>query len=107
MRNVLTRFLERSNCTTTDCEDPVAALTVVTSREDLAVVFLDLTMPKITGVDLRDRIRLSHRKLPIVFISGFPEDTVRTILEADENTYFLQKPFSRDEFNAVLAAFTS
>jgi PAS domain S-box-containing protein len=105
VREILIRHLVRAGYTTTDCEDPAKAMEVITQRDDLGVIYLDLTMPRITGIEMHSRIRKSHPEVPIVFISGFSEETVRNILEADKHTYFLQKPFTREEFQVSLAAF--
>jgi two-component system response regulator len=65
-----------------------------------ALVLLDLTLPRIDGLEVLKRIRASERtrKLPVVIFSGSSagEDKVRSY--AFGATAYVQKPVSFDEF---------
>jgi two-component system cell cycle sensor histidine kinase/response regulator CckA len=59
------------------------------------VVVLDLTMPRMTGIQTLRALRALDAKLPVILVSGFHEADVNT----DESTSFLTKPF---ELNTLL-----
>ncbi len=59
-----------------------------------AVILLDMRMPEMTGIELQNKLLLSGRETPIIFISG--ESLATEIIEAMKRGAidFLLKPFS-------------
>jgi len=63
---------------------------------DTSCLITDLHMPGLSGIDLQDRLIAQGHHLPIVFITAFPEESLRTrALEAGA-ICFLSKPYSDD-----------
>lgn len=64
------------------------------SREDYDVVFTDIKMPGMDGLDLAERIRKSRPWVPVVIITGYgtPDNVARA--EAAGVAGFLDKPLS-------------
>ena len=62
-------------------------------KDDISLVLLDLTMPRMSGEETLGRIRAIAPRLPVILTSGYNESAV-TQLGADEYVSFLQKPFS-------------
>jgi len=63
------------------------------------VVITDLAMPRMDGPGLVQRLAELRPKLPVLFISGHPdEQAARRIMETGQP--FLQKPFSAEELIA-------
>jgi FixJ family two-component response regulator len=59
-------------------------------------VISDVQMPGMSGVELQDFLQTQARKLPIIFITAFPEASVRAqALEAGA-ACFLSKPFDAE-----------
>ncbi len=56
--------------TATNCE---AGLKIIESTP-LDVVFLDMHMPKVNGVETLRRIREVHQDLPVILVTAYPED---------------------------------
>ena len=63
---------------------------------DTSCLITDLHMPGLSGIELQDRLIAQGRHLPIVFITAFPDERLRTrALEAGA-ICFLSKPYSDD-----------
>jgi FixJ family two-component response regulator len=56
-------------------------------------VIADVQMPGMSGLELQDFLRAQGRRLPIIFITAFPEDNVRARAIAAGAVAFLTKPF--------------
>jgi signal transduction histidine kinase/CheY-like chemotaxis protein len=95
VRTVSTLSLERAGfrvVAACDGEEGVAAL-----RErggEIDAVLLDMTMPRLSGVDTCHLIRQMQPNLPIVLTSGYTEPDAAGRFKNDEVAGFLQKPFS-------------
>ena len=60
---------------------------------DTCCVIADVHMPGMSGIELQNLLKTQGHRLPIIFITAFPEDSVRArALEAGA-TCFLSKPF--------------
>ena len=59
---------------------------------DSACLIVDMHMPGMTGLDLQAELRSRHRDVPIIFITGFPEETLRRRAEAAGAVGFFGKP---------------
>ncbi|MFL5483448.1 MAG: response regulator [Gemmatimonadaceae bacterium] len=64
-------------------------------RIDLAIS--DVVMPEMSGPEFIERLRLTHRDIDVLFVSGYTDDEVmkRGVLKGE--TAFLQKPFGPDQ----------
>jgi two-component system, cell cycle sensor histidine kinase and response regulator CckA len=62
--------------------------------DDIDVLVTDVVMPKMSGVELADRLKLEHPRLETIFMSGYPDEMLseRGVLE-DKHRY-LHKPFT-------------
>ncbi|SRR5712691_1496784 len=61
--------------------------------DDTSCVIADVQMPRMSGVELQSLLIAQGRHLPIIFITAFPDEGVRTrALEAGA-ICFLTKPF--------------
>ena len=45
--------------------------------DDTSCLITDLQMPGLSGIDLQDRLIARGYRIPIIFITGFPDDNVR------------------------------
>ena len=61
--------------------------------EVTACLILDVQMPGMSGVDLQDVLLKRGRRIPIIFITAFPEDKVRDRVLRAGAVSFLVKPF--------------
>jgi FixJ family two-component response regulator len=62
---------------------------------DTSCVIADVQMPGMSGVDLQARSLTQGHSVPFIFMTAFPEETIRArALKAGE-ICFLTKPFNR------------
>ena len=72
---------------------------------ETSCLLLDIAMPGMSGPDLQQELTLRRQKIPIVFITGHGDSTVRLRLLADGAVECLFKPFSEAALlDAVRAA---
>jgi FixJ family two-component response regulator len=62
--------------------------------EDSSCLITDVQMPGMSGLDLQDRLMAQGNRIPIIFITAFPEDTIRKRVQAGGALGFLEKPFA-------------
>ncbi len=84
--------------------EPIAASSAARALEWLslapappAAALLDVTMPDIDGRELASMLRRRLPNLPILLLSGYASEQVAMETPADGRTWFLQKPFRRQE----------
>jgi FixJ family two-component response regulator len=67
-------------------------------------VIADVQMPHMSGVELQGLLRNQDRHLPIIFITAFPEPTIRAQALNAGAVCFLSKPFDGPTFIKCLHA---
>jgi PAS domain S-box-containing protein len=81
--------LQRYGYRVLEAADPQEALRLGASRVDLLLT--DVVMPRMSGRQLSERIRVLHPALPVLFMSGYTDDAV--LREGvSQGVPFLQKP---------------
>ena len=81
------------------------ALQAQAAQQEFDVLVTDLAMPRMTGMELIDQLRLSHPNLPVVVMTGFlsPEHAAELSNQAYPPLALLHKPFRIDSLLAALA----
>jgi FixJ family two-component response regulator len=59
-------------------------------------VIADVRMPAMSGVELQSHLRSQGYKVPFIFITAVPDETIRTQALSDGAICFLTKPFDED-----------
>ncbi len=67
-------------------------------------VITDVQMPGMGGIGLQSALRADGCSLPLIFITAFPEETIRRQAEEGGAVGFLAKPFDGDAMIACLEA---
>ncbi|MGC1646672.1 MAG: response regulator [Candidatus Sulfotelmatobacter sp.] len=75
---------------TSDCLDQASCL------------ILDIAMPGMSGPELQQELKRRGREIPIIFISGQSDDTVRARVLKQGAAGFLLKPFSDSDLLAAI-----
>jgi FixJ family two-component response regulator len=53
----------------------------------------DLQMPGLSGLDLQDRLIADGRRIPVIFVTPFPDEEFRVRAMSAGAVGFLSKPF--------------
>jgi len=62
---------------------------------DTSCVIADVQMPGMSGVDLQARLLTQGHRVPFIFMTAFPEETIRARALKAGAICFLTKPFDR------------
>lgn len=69
---------------------------------ETSCIIADVQMPGVSGVEMQDRLIAEGHRLPVIFITAFPEDRIRErALEAGAIGY-LSKPFNEEHLIGCL-----
>jgi FixJ family two-component response regulator len=69
---------------------------------DTACLITDVQMPGMSGVDLQSHLTARGHRTPVIFVTAYPEESVRA-RALDAGAFgFLGKPFSEDSLIACL-----
>jgi CheY-like chemotaxis protein len=85
--------------------DPEIALRDLCKEDvmlDLAI--LDYTMPRLSGLDVAQRLLVTHPQLPIVLYTGYAEDLTEQQTRAAGARALLRKPLDMNELHDTLHA---
>lgn len=97
-RAVLTTQLKRYNFRTSSADSGSAALEILKSNPDIALVITDYNMPDIDGFELTRRIRAAHGPHRIIGVSSSTDRLLSArFLKAGGND-FIVRPFVNEEF---------
>ena len=69
---------------------------------DTSCLITDVQMPGLNGCDLQDRLIARGHRIPIIFITGYPDDTVRARAMNAGAVAFLSKPYHHDHLLGYL-----
>lgn len=94
--------LVRSLDFTAETFDSAEAFLETADFSRLSHVISDLQMPKMSGLDLQDKLIETGIKVPVIIITAFPEAHLRERAEASGVAGFLSKPFATDELIRLL-----
>lgn len=93
MRKLVKDFLLKSNYDVIEAEDGVQAVDIFFTQKDIALVVLDVMMPKMDGFQVCREIR-AHSKVPIIMLTAKSDERDELLgfeLGVDE---YISKPFS-------------
>jgi FixJ family two-component response regulator len=65
---------------------------------DTSCLITDVQMPGLSGIDLQERLIARGHRIPIIFMTAYPNDNVRARAMKAGAVCFLNKPFSEDHF---------
>ena len=81
-------------------DDSLEALSFASSNP-IDAAFLDISMPKMTGLELSERLRELYPKIVITFISAYDEYMTAAFREKNAD-YYLLKPYSAADLRSAL-----
>ena len=97
VRTVVVRELAAQGYLVAEAPDGHVALQrIAESPEPFDMVITDLAMPRMDGRELAARVGAVRPDLPVLFMSGHPDEATRRAL-AEADLSYLQKPFTAEE----------
>ncbi|HEY3520967.1 MAG TPA: ATP-binding protein, partial [Rhodanobacteraceae bacterium] len=97
VRRLTAQGLRELGYTVLETEGGDAALAIIRSREDVALLFTDVVMPNMDGRKLADEALKLRPKLKVLFTTGFTRNAIIHNGTIDPNTNFIAKPFTLEE----------
>lgn len=92
LRNTLTRILQKAGCETTAVADGYQALRLLADAS-FDLVFLDIHLPELDGLQVLEQIRQREPRLPVVLLTGYGSLQSAVAALRLEATDYLLKPF--------------
>jgi PAS domain S-box-containing protein len=94
VRNMVTAILAEFGYQVIEAENGTEAMKASQGEKKINLMITDVVMPGISGPDLVKKITVQHPDMKVLFISGYTDDAIVNHGFLDENTPFLQKPFT-------------
>jgi DNA-binding response OmpR family regulator len=94
MRKLVRDFLQRSDYTVVEAENGIEAMEIFYENKDIALIILDVMMPKMDGYEVLKEIREQDKQIPIIMLTAKTEERSELKgfdLGVDE---YISKPFS-------------
>lgn len=102
IRLLARRVLERRGHRVIEASDGVAALEALADVKTLDLVVTDLTMPRMGGVEMVERLADLWPDTPVIFMSGYGEFALGRDGVLDPTIRLLSKPFAIDDLTAMV-----
>jgi two-component system, cell cycle sensor histidine kinase and response regulator CckA len=95
VRRMALRVLERSGFQVHAFAEPGMALAWIEDpKNPVDLLVTDVRMPGMDGNALADRVRASRPRLPVLYVSGYPEEAAMGERLQEPDTAFIAKPFT-------------
>ena len=104
IRTLLEKTLRRAGLHVLSTGDPRAAESLLQEAEGAVdLLITDVVMPGLDGPALAERLRAVDPALPVIFISGYPDEVAGERRPLGPHAAFLQKPFRLEELLEAVA----
>ncbi len=103
VREAIREMLESEGLSVTEAGNGLVALNCLDAGSPVDVVLLDLTMPRMGGVETFWAIRERLPHLPILFTSGYRSKAIDALPLGEPSVGFIQKPYQIAELHRALS----
>jgi DNA-binding NtrC family response regulator len=93
LRTVIQLGLEKLGYAVSSADGGETALEAAAQNKDIKLLLTDVLMPEMNGVELAEKLRETHPRLEVLYVSGHPLETLSTLAVPGDPIHFLQKPF--------------
>ena len=102
VRKLTSRILTKLGYAVLEAADGAAALAQLEKDHAGAIrlILTDMVMPKMSGWDMAQRAAVARPEVPVLFVSGYTDDTFEGICVLDDKTDILAKPFTAEDLAA-------
>lgn len=70
---------------------------MLASDQVVHLLITDLNLRNALGTQIAEMVRIKYPNLPVIYTSGYSTVHVEQVVDDDEKSYLLHKPFSPDE----------
>jgi two-component system, NtrC family, sensor kinase len=100
---IATDYLEQCGCSVVGVDSAEAAIETLNRRQDIDLVFSDIAMPGMSGLELARLVRDHHPEIGIVLATGYSDKATRAV---EEGFRLIEKPYSLNVMRESLTAIT-
>lgn len=97
VRELTAQGLRELGYTVLEADGAEAALAILQSRQDIALLFTDVVMPKMDGRKLANEAVKLCPELKVLFTTGFTRNAIIHNGMIDPGTHFIAKPFKLED----------
>jgi signal transduction histidine kinase/ActR/RegA family two-component response regulator len=94
VRNLTVTILRECGYRVHEAHDGIEALKMIEQQPALDLVITDVIMPKMSGKELHNRMKICAPRVKVLFMSGYTDDALVLHDVLDPELFFLEKPFS-------------
>jgi DNA-binding NarL/FixJ family response regulator len=99
LKQILSEAFPSADILEASCAEDMLKLMV---KEKLDVVISDISMPGMSGLEVLEKIRLTHPKLPVLILSSYSEDQYALrVLKAGASGYLNKVSAAEELINAI------
>jgi two-component system, cell cycle sensor histidine kinase and response regulator CckA len=103
LRPLLGKILRREGHKVIEAQDGDEAMHMWDRyQETIDLVVTDIVMPKMSGKELVDRLRLLKPGVKVIYMSGYKSNILATGKKLNSHSVFLQKPFRPNELSQAV-----
>jgi CheY-like chemotaxis protein len=96
LRTIIRLGLEKLGYAVSSADSGKSALETAAQNQDIQLLLTDVLMPEMSGVELAEKLRKTHPRLEVLYVSGH----LRTTMDLPGDAiHFLQKPFRSAELD--------
>ena len=106
VRSTTREAMEEAGCRVVDARDGAQALAILSSDQEIDLLFSDVVMPEINGLELARTATRLRPDLKVLLTSGYADAVVDCDPEAERITV-LMKPYRRADLESRIAAIFS
>jgi CheY-like chemotaxis protein len=97
VRSAVCRVLERRGYTVMESHNGEQALARLTdASQTVDLVISDIVMPEMSGLELRDRLRMMRPSVPVLLMSGYSQEAITRLGNRESLGPLIEKPFTVD-----------
>ena len=101
VRSFAVRALRRQGYEVLEASTGLEALEIYAAEtKPIDIVVSDVVMPEMDGPTMLTEMRKGRPDLKVIFVSGYPDDRFKNVLDPNAQFAFLQKPFSLPQLAA-------
>ena len=101
MSSLLADMLEVFDHSSVRASDGLRALDEL-KKHDFSMIITDMRMPNMSGLELLEKVKSEHPKLPVVLISGYSMNEFKSDDASLRPDGFLAKPFMMSDIERLL-----